>query len=172
MGQTVKDFIKNNLVDEFKTIQQTESHHYLSFGLISLGIEFIGACLDEKNGFFTEGKSDERFRKAVSDLFPASYQNYNIKKDKFDLYKNLRCGLLHIFVPGPNIELIQESERVLFGNCNHLEIKKIRGNDRLILVSQEFFKDYENACNSIISKIENKELKHEKVYKEILGFEP
>ncbi|PIP17635.1 MAG: hypothetical protein COX43_03250 [Parcubacteria group bacterium CG23_combo_of_CG06-09_8_20_14_all_35_9] len=55
-------------------------------------------------------------------------------------------------MPKPNIELIQRSEITNFGN--HLEIKNIRGKDMLILVSEELFNDFKNACNEIIKRID------------------
>jgi hypothetical protein len=166
----VKEFIKQVLVEEIKSIQQVESHHYLSFGLISQGIEFLGACLDN-NEFFKENKSRTRYNKAIRELFPSTYHRYvGAKGIPFNLYDNLRCGILHIFIPRIELELIQESEKEAFGN--HLEIKEIRGNQRLILVSQEFMHDFENACKNIIDQIDNRSITHNKVYKEFLSTEP
>ncbi|MFX0097722.1 MAG: hypothetical protein ACFE7E_08190 [Candidatus Hodarchaeota archaeon] len=166
----VKEFIQNVLVTELKDIQQKEGHHYLSFGLIAQGIEFLGACIDN-NDFFVEGKSRERFEKAITDLFPSGYHSFLSGKGKpYDLYENLRCGLLHIILPKSDIELIQEAEINDFGD--HLEIKEIRKKKRLILVSQRLFKDFENACETVIKRIDNKTISHSKVYQDFLATEP
>jgi hypothetical protein len=157
------EFIKRVLISEIKKIQQDEGHHYISFGLISQGIEFLGYCLDE-----TENKSSKRFNKAITDLFPDDYNIYVKRRstEQFDLYGNLRCGLLHIFIPGKDIELIQEAEIDDYGE--HLEIKNLRGRGRLILVSQKLFTHFENACKDLIIKIQSGEIEN----KEILSTSP
>jgi hypothetical protein len=167
---TVKDFIKNVLIGEIKSIQQTHGHHYLSFGLISQGIEFLGACIDN-NDFHVDRKGRERFNNAIITLFPTQYHQYIKRKgEQFDLYENLRCGLLHIVVPGSDLELIQESEIPSYGE--HLEIKTLRNRDRLILVSQKLMTDFENACNNVISQIENNSISNQKVYQDFLSTAP
>ncbi len=148
----VSDFIQKVLIDEFKTIQQGEGHHYISFSLISQGIEFLGACLDSEP-FTAKGLSAPRFRRAIHDLFPLSYHQFNQGTGKpFDLYENLRCGLLHVILPGSRIELIRKSETAIH-TVNHLEVKEIRGINRLVLISEDLFEDYEKACKEIIARI-------------------
>ncbi|MFA5359988.1 MAG: hypothetical protein WC349_03470 [Patescibacteria group bacterium] len=146
-----KEFIKFFLIDSIKNIQQINGHHYLSFGLISQGIEFLGCCLDDK-GYFKEKLSRERFENAIKELFPQKYQQFNIKDGQYYLYRDLRCGLLHGCLPKPSIELIRRSEIINF--TNHLEIKNIRGKETLVLVSEELFNDFENACKEIINRID------------------
>jgi hypothetical protein len=36
---------------------------------------------------------------------------------------------------------------------DHLEIKEIRGIDRLVLVLEDLFEDYERACKEMIARI-------------------
>ena len=166
----VKEFINSVLVGEFKSIQQESGHHYLSFGLIAQGIEFLGACLDNYD-FFKENESRTRFNLAISELFPIKYHSYiGTKGTPYNLFDNLRCGILHTLVPKPVLELIQEIEKKDFGE--HLEIKEIRNRPRLILISQELMKDFENACNDIIYKIDNHSISNDKVYKEFFSTEP
>jgi hypothetical protein len=154
----VMDFIQNVLIDEFKEIQQDEGRAYISFSLISQGIEFLGACLDSEP-FSAKGLSAPRFRRAIYDLFPTPYHPFNQGSGKpFDLYENLRCGLLHIILPGSPLELIRRSGKEKF-NANHLQIKEIRGIERLVLVSEDLFDDYEKACKEIIARIHDGRLK-------------
>jgi hypothetical protein len=163
----ILDFIQKVLIDEFKKIQQDEGHHYVSFGLISQGIEFLGACLDS-NPFSQEGLSGPRFRNAISNLFPTPYHEFNQGKGRpFDLYDNLRCGFLHLILPKPQLELIGRSERTKF-KANHLEVKNIRGSDRLVLVSEDLFEDYEKACKEIITRINDGRLSGSKYTGEVL----
>ena len=148
----ILDFIQKVLIDEFKEIQQDEGHPYISFSLICQGIEFLGACLDSEP-FSAKGLSAPRFRRAMYDLFPTSYGKFNQGTGKpFDLYENLRCGLIHVILPGSRLELIRRTEKAKF-SANHLEVKEIRGIDRLVLVSEDLFEDYERACEEIIARI-------------------
>ncbi len=164
----ILDFIQKVLIEEFREIQQDECHHYISFSLICQGIEFLGACLDSEP-FSAKGQSAARFRRAVYDLFPASYRPFNQGTGRpFDLYENLRCGLQHVILPESPIELIRQSEKGKF-DVNHLEVKEIRGKDRLILVSEGLFDDYEKACKEIIARITDGRLGGWKFEGEVLG---
>jgi hypothetical protein len=167
----VKEFIDNLLIKEIKMIQQDHGHHYVSFGLIAQGIEFLGACLDNYP-YSISGKSSERFNGSIRTLFPSDYHHFvkNKSTDPFDLYGNLRCGILHIFIPGKDLEVIQESEISVYGE--HLEIKNIRSRDRLILVSQRLMADFENACREVMRKIDAKEISNPKVYNDIFSASP
>ena len=148
----ILDFIQKVLIDEFKEIQKDEGHPYIAFSLICQGIEFLGACLDSET-FSNKGLSAARFRRAICDLFPISYREFNRGSGKpFDLYENLRCGLFHAIFSGSRLELIRRSEKVKF-NANHLEVKEILGMNRLILVLEDLFDDYERACQEIIARI-------------------
>ena len=152
------DFIQNVLIDEFKKILQAEGHHYLSFSLICQGIEFLGACLDSEP-FSSKGLSAARFRRAIYDLFPTSYRKFNQGSGRpFDLYENLRCGLLHAILPEAPLELIRRSEKAKF-DANHLEVKEIRGVKRLVLVSEDLFEDYEKACQEIMARMNDGRLR-------------
>ena len=103
----ILDFIQRVLIDEFKEIQQDEGHLYVSFSLICQGIEFLGACLDS-DAFSSKGLGAPRFRRAICDLFPTSYHEFNQGSGKpFDLYENLRCGWLQVILPGSRLELIR-----------------------------------------------------------------
>jgi hypothetical protein len=148
----ILDFIQKVLIDEFKEIQQDEGHPYISFSLICQGIEFLGACLDSEP-FSAKGLSAPRFRRAIYDLFPRSYHKFNQGSGKpFDLYENLRCSLIHVILPGSRLELIRRTEKAKF-SANHLEVKEIWSIDRLVLVSEDLFEDYERACQEIIARI-------------------
>lgn len=169
MSLTLKVFIEKVLIKEIKTIQQNYGHYYLSFGLIAQGIELLGACLDNKE-FHKKGESSVRFRDAVKELFPLKYQAYNDRLSDYDLYVNLRCGLLHVVIPQNSIELIQELEMPIFGQ--HLEIKNIRGRDRLILVAQDLFDDFEKACKEVIKRIDSGVIDPNKITGSIISNEP
>ena len=148
----IPDFIQRVLIDEFKEVQQEEGHLYISFSLVCHGIEFLGACLDS-DAFSGKGLGAPRFRRAIGDLFPASYHEFNQGSGKpFDLYENLRCGLFQAILAGSRLELIRRSEKAKF-NAHHLEVMEIGGMNRLVLVLEDLFDDYERACKEIMSRI-------------------
>ncbi len=104
-----------------------------------------------------------RFQLAIKELFPPIYQPFNDENSSFFLYKDLRCGLIHIILPKHNLELIKEAEISRYGE--HLEIKTIRNIKRLILVSQYLFEDFKEAGREVIRRIDNREIRHRKIYR-------
>jgi hypothetical protein len=148
----ILDFIQKVLIDEFNEIQQDEEHLYISCSLLCQGIELLGACLDS-DAFSAKGLEAPRFRKAIYDLFPTSYHEFNQGSGKpFDLYENLRCSLLQAVLPESRWVLIRRSEKVNL-HVNHLEVIEIRGMNRLVLVSEDLFDDYEKACREVMARI-------------------
>jgi hypothetical protein len=167
----ILDFIQKVLIDEFKTIQQDEGHYYISFSLICQGIEFLGACLDLEP-FSAKGLSAPRFRKAIDDLFPTSYHQFNQGTGKpLDLYDIFRCSLVHVILPGSRLELIRRAEKAKF-NVNHLEVKEIRGINKVVLVSEDLFEDYEKACGEVIARIRDGRLRGWKFAGDLLLTQP
>ncbi len=163
----ISDFIQKVLIDELKEIQQDEGHPYISFSLICQGIEFLGACLDSEP-FSAKGLSAPRFRRAIYNLFPTSYRKFNQGTGKpLDLYENLRCSLVHALLPGSQLELIRRAEKVKL-NVGHLEVREIRGFNRLVLVSEDLFEDYERACREIIARISDGRLRSWKFTRDLL----
>jgi len=157
---SVENFISHTLIDEIQLIQDN-NHHYLSFSLIAQGIEFLGACLDN-NDWDKENESKNRFKLAIKKLFSSKYQPHNDENNNYFLYGNLRCGLIHMMLPKSSLELIQKDDVNKYGE--HLEIKIIRSRKRLILVSEDFFKDFKKAAKKVIRKIENRDIAQQKVY--------
>jgi hypothetical protein len=95
---TVEQFIDIVLVHDIGQMVYDCKLHYLSFGAIAQGIEFLGACLGELP-FEEEGQSDDRFRKAINKLFPKRYEKHRKGQSKHDLYQFLRCALVHQLRP-------------------------------------------------------------------------
>ncbi|NWG05022.1 MAG: hypothetical protein HXY44_19405 [Syntrophaceae bacterium] len=163
----ISDFIQKVLIDEFKEIQQAGEHPYISFNLICQGIEFLGACLDSEP-FSGKGLSAPRFRRAIEDLFPTSYHPFNQGTGKaFDLYENFRCSFLYVMLPRPRLKLIRRTEKPKF-NANHLEVKEIQGIERLVLVLEDLFEDFERACEGIIRRINEGRLRGWKFAEDLL----
>jgi len=79
---TIIEFIRGVLISEFGDI--TDRHKYLSFGVISQGIELLGACLDEHE-FDKQGVSRNRFDLALT-LFPDEYDEFGKGRTQRNLY--------------------------------------------------------------------------------------
>ncbi len=157
----ITQFIQAALIKDIADIIQA-GKHYHSFSLIAQGIELLGACLDEE-AFHSKkrGLSSKCFRMAVRELFPPAYQAFN-QSGNYDLYSNLRCGLLHVVLPKHRLELIQKSELHRFP-CSHLGFDWQRGSKRLVLVSEDFCTDFATACREVIRRIEAGELENQKL---------
>lgn len=159
----VKDFINVVFLDEYRRLIYDCGFHYISFSLMALGIEFLGACLDE-NDFDKTGLSGKRFRNAIEELFPPQYQHFNEKSSPYDLCNKLRNVFAHQFRPGPGLGLTHRDESIKDGT-KHLQIH----NDRLTLVSEDLYEDFESACKEIIKRIDNHSIGHPKVYDDYLS---
>jgi len=150
---TQTEFIKKVLIDEIGDILL--NHKFLSFGLIATGIELLGTCIESpKNSFYIQGESGNRFRLAIDQLFPSEYKRYNNLKNvnnfNCDLYIELRCGMNHSLLPKSKIALTERK-------FNHKNLSS--SGDKLLLVAEDFFEDFRNACNQVIQKIDNGEIK-------------
>lgn len=158
----VKDFIKGPLVKEVEDMTMRNgvaTHPYLGFQLISSSIEFLGACLDSYNWSET-GLSEKRFRLAIDILFPDEYKEFNKKSNKFDLYTNLRCSMVHSSRPGNFIGLSERKH-----GCHGL----IKDNKSLKICFEDFLKDFQTACSKLVNLIENRSISGEKVYWHVIS---
>ncbi len=64
---TIEGFIKNTVIDELGIMVNTPRLKYLSFGVMSSAIEFLGACLDTVD-FHLPKKSKSRSRRLFSPM--------------------------------------------------------------------------------------------------------
>lgn len=145
----IDEFIEHVLINQIKRIQQEHGFHYISFSLIASGIEFLGACFSPMKFRFmeTEHTRRSRFIYAILKLFPVYYHTF-IDEGDHDLFNKFYSPMTNVLLPGSGIELIQAKEIDEYGN--HLEVKNIRGKERLILVSEHLFTDFENACWQVV----------------------
>lgn len=70
---TLVEFIQNVLITKIGDI--VGQHKYLSYGVVSQGIELLGACLDEHE-FSKKHESRSRFDLAIKTLFNKGYQEF------------------------------------------------------------------------------------------------
>ena len=131
-----KSFIKIVFIDELEKLSRT--NHFLAFSIMANAIEFLGKCLDsgckkwDKNGM-----SKVHFVSALDKL--VSFNKY--RQYKFSLYKDLRCGFAHSFVPMGKITLSSKNERANLDNSH----------GKINLKCEDFYDDFKNACLEIIS---------------------
>ncbi len=159
-----KDFINQVFVTEVEqmTIDKNglATHPYIGFSLICQLIEVIGACFDEYD-WENRNLSELRFRLAITKLFPEKYKEYNNNKSRFDLYKNLRCPMVHQMRPSKYIGLSERKHEVKAGIKNaHLSMQ----GGMLLLIYEDFLADFKNASLLLIKMIENNHLSSKKVY--------
>jgi len=156
----IVEFIDHVLVTEIYRIQQCYEwkHAYLSFGLISQGIEFLGACIDKRE-FNTnqKGASSARFNMALKKFFGARYHPFAINSCDFSLYRNLRYGLLHIVIPTTRLALGERSN--VRSQQQHLQkYQDENGQERQLLIAEDFYEDFKKACNEVMEIIKTKNI--------------
>ncbi len=100
----------------------------------------------------------KRFKRGINELFDQKY--IGVAKE---LHKDLRCGFAHIVSPQGKI-LLTEYKHIGIGPPEHL-YRIISGN--LILVAEDFYNDFKNACTNLIEKYDKGAL-DQKVYKDFL----
>ncbi len=153
---TVKEFINQVFQNEYKKIVD-KGFHYISFALIGLGIEFLGACLDS-NDFDKLHVGRARFTKAIVDLFPQRYDPHAIA-----LYEDIRCGFAHQFRPRSRFVLTHREESIR-ENTQHLGPY----GKQTVLISENLYDDFQKACQKVVTMIDNKTLSHPKLSKPFL----
>jgi hypothetical protein len=147
-------FIDHVLITEIDQIQNEHGQHkYISFGLMSQGIELLGSLGDkEEFNMDRPGESANRFNRGLNDFFGPEYRPYTDKNNDHYLYKNLRCGLLHIVVPKAKIALGEIAKDK--GIYEHLNIYEFTdGSKRLVLLAETFYLDFKKACEQAIELI-------------------
>lgn len=143
----IKEFIEQVLLNDIKKMQDA-GLHYMSFLIIAVGIELLGACEDEKD-FNKEGLVKQRFKKGLN-FFDKKYQD-----EADQLYTDLRCGFAHNARPTGKLSLTEHKHAGKDGDM-HLYKEVKSGN--LILVAEDFYNDFKHACNKVIEKIGKGEL--------------
>jgi hypothetical protein len=135
-----QQFIQQVLMSEIRDVIYTHKYHYLSFGLVCNGIEFLGKCVDQSANWRTTQKYGFHFKQGLK-LMPG------YSKFETDLYEGLRCGFAHGLVPGKPVALTHRDEAKK-QSTRHL----VKDKTRLILVIEDFYDDFFKACETVLSK--------------------
>lgn len=143
------EFIRAVFLNDLRKMVYDANLHYLGFGNIAVGVEFIGACFDE-HPFHQEGLSRPRFDQGIQRLarIDPRYQQYNQASSPYFLYKFLRCGMAHVMRPhGP----------VLFSSREHwtgrTKMHLCEVNNRLLLVCEDFYDHFAQSCEELIREL-------------------
>jgi Protein of unknown function (DUF2934) len=148
---TLKEFISVVFLHESKRLIDSR-FHYISFAVIGLGIEFLGACLDA-HPFDKKGQSGPRFKLAIETLFPSPYK---LRRD--DLCNYLRNGFAHQFRPGKPFVVTQREESIQEGTRHFGPY-----GSQTVLVAEDLYADFAEACREVIRRIDDGRLSHQKL---------
>lgn len=157
-----KTFIKEVFGEQIEAMTMGKDgktpYPYLGFSMVSQCIEVLGACFDEYD-WEDHNLSGLRFRLAIKMLFPEKYQQFSGKKLKIDLFKNLRCPMVHQMRPGKNIGLSERKHQRNDASLIHLT----QLNGQLILIYEDFLEDFKRASNKLVEMNESGQLTTQKV---------
>jgi hypothetical protein len=134
-----KDFIQSVLIDELGTM--INSHPYISFIIMGIGIEFLGKAIDTSlNDWNVRGRSQHDFENAIKTI-PA-LKRYEPYLATYTLYDSLRCGLAHSIAPKNKVTLSSKEEQA------HL----VKSAGQINLKVEDFYQDFELACKHVINQ--------------------
>lgn len=118
----------------------------MKFALMVLTVEFIG-MLDDRQHAKATARSEIRFNKAIRKFFPPVYHHFTRPDSVPNLFRDLRCPLIHRFETAPGVRLLTRGQLPQPAPV-HL---KYNEKGELILIAENFFEDLKNAANQLIS---------------------
>jgi len=155
----IENFINTTVLTDLKKMVESPRLQYLSFGIMGSIIEFFGACLDNDE-FLKGGLSKRRFRQAINNLDSFNrYRTFNINGSYHDLYVNLRCGMVHVGIPGKGIAFTERGNPT--EKDMHLEIHGVEDSthpSRLILVCEDLYEDIRNSAHKVMDLMNNNKI--------------
>jgi hypothetical protein len=142
----IKSQIQNVILTDFARVMETKESVIGKFILITVGIEFLGACLDKQHLNAT-ARSEIRFNSAILKLFPRKYHHFVKKESVPNFYLDFRCPVIHQFRPGRSVFLCSRQDMDT-ENRKHLAYHT---EGALILVAEDFYEDLAAAGKKLIS---------------------
>ena len=142
---TVENTIEQVIQTEIKELVYYKGAPYVKFLLLSIAVEFLGACMD-KHDFQDHQQSLIRFNKALKKLFPKKYHKYAKKDSDINLFKDLRSGMIHKL--SPLTQRIKLTERRHLKKGQDINMKE-DNNGNLFIVLEDFYDDIDNACEKL-----------------------
>jgi len=151
---TARTFIQKVLIHEIEEVVKISP--WIGFVAMSSAIEFLGKCIDSENplNWDKSDRSRQDFEMAISELNGLSRYRSLIrpsgltKEQKesevhFDIYKELRCGMLHAFAPKGKITLSHGPDE---------QRTTIHPNGTVNFNATELFEEFKKACEDVISR--------------------
>lgn len=137
-----ENFIRNVLIDELEKVVGVSP--WLSFICISSGIEFLGKCIDAANpsDWNVGSRSPLDFKAAINMLNALTKYRLLLSRQDVNLYKALRCGLIHAYAPTGGISLshgTKESPNII-GSTGPINLN-----------ADELYADFKAACEEVIN---------------------
>lgn len=151
-GHSLDSFIASVLADGVKRMVHDAGLGYLATGMIAVGIEFLGACID-RHAFNVDRQSKKRFQKGINEFMSKvnpKYRSFNRKNSRYCLYKQLRCGMAHIARPHGKVAFVGRGDAQKDG-LKHLEVYEPL--DKLIIVVEDFCDDFITACADLRKRL-------------------
>ena len=133
-----KEFIQTVLINEISEIH--ESHPYISFAIMAIGIEFLGKCLNSSKSW-NAANSKGDFESAINEL--EAFSSYRPYLESHTLWNSLRNGFAHSFVPKNTITLSSKDEADHFHKNSETQIN---------LKCENFYADFKKGCEEVINK--------------------
>lgn len=139
-----------------------DSQPYMSFVVMAGIIEFMGKCIQKRSDFHKSGHSEKDFSSVfeiVTSLNKYQKLNKNDKaksskdKDCNYLYKAVRCGMVHAFIPKENIYLSDKDNDL----------------SNSIVGAKELYSDLKNAWKEICMRTDVKDYLSKKEAIQIQG---
>jgi hypothetical protein len=156
MSLDIHQFIENIVLKDLPELAST--NRYLGAGVLAGGIEFMGACIDS-HPIAVERQSAARFCLALNEFFPAKYHKFSrpapytkALAPVHDLYSSLRCGMAHVMRPQGVLLTGTTAEAKVDGHT-HLKILNRGGQDRTLIVVEEFAKHYVAAVKKLAKRL-------------------
>lgn len=138
-----QEFIEKAFIQESENLIKSGLYQS-AFVMMAQGIEILGGFLDVKPMKATN-QSKLRFSHAINRLMPVAYRTLN---NSHWLYDMLRTSLVHTFSTSTYIILTNLSDKE-YGKM-HLQ----KSGEQLILVAEDFQKDFSKACMRLIDGID------------------
>jgi hypothetical protein len=136
-------------MEELGVMMETPGSVHLKFAMMMLIVEYLGTLLDRQHSKAT-GRSEVRFNTAIKRLFPTRYHHFTKPASAPNLFRDLRCPMIHRFETNPGIRL-SSKYIVEDQGLSHLSYDK---NGNLVLIAEIFFPDLKNAADRLISPTE------------------
>jgi len=140
---SAKEFIQKVLIEETGRLVESGFHHF-AFVIMAQALETLGSFLDSKP-LKARDQSKLRFSHAINRLMPKEYSPLN---NNHKLYDQLRASMAHTFTASRSLFLTSK-DNPEFGKKHLQEI-----NGKLILVTEDFYRDFKKACQRLIAGME------------------